>query len=278
MRAWAGPWSPSTGGEAWRAPQEAISREESSTAGGWAPEHPWQPRMRHEAPTRPRSPRAEDRPRRDTVADQLIARAASHGGRRSEGSRERHRKRSHRRDSRSKSPRRRRRSRSTTSGSAEERLFREARGSQGSSVRTVAQRAPGRLLESCLARMEQYLGRRQGDREVGRVASVFTPYLSSVLLPTLGEGASLRNTNELHNLAMALDFLMDGDIPRACDVLAQRFKAVELASQDGSWNVARHVQLAGDMRVSSLTQREKEAATVRERNDIKFKAMAKGSH
>ena len=108
------------------------------------------------------------------------------------------------------------------------------------------------------------------------MAAVFTPYLTSVLMPTLGETASLRNSHELANLASALDYLMTGDVTRACDVLAQRFKAVELAAQDGNWHVAKHVQLVGESRVSTLSQREREVAALQEKNDTKFRTMAVG--
>jgi len=122
--------------------------------------------------------------------------------------------------------------------------------------------------------MHQYLGERQGSREANEVAAVFTPYLSSVLMPTFGPDANVRNTNELQNLACALDHLMRGDVPRACDVLAQRFKAVELAAQEGSWNIARHVQIAGDTRVSTLTQKEMEEATMQERHESRYRGVA----
>ena len=154
--------------------------------------------------------------------------------------------------------------------------FRSARGTHGNQAHNVALRAPGRLLESCLTRMGEYLGKRQGTSELGEVAAVFTPYLSSVLLPTFGPDVNLRNTNELQNLAKALDFLMVGDVPRACDVLAQRFKAVELATQDGNWSVARHLQLGGDSRVSTITQQEREAATLQERGEARFRSMTSG--
>ena len=121
--------------------------------------------------------------------------------------------------------------------------------------------------------MQTYLGQRQGSRELGEVSAIFTPYLSSVLMPTLGAEGNLRNTNELQNLATALDFLMNGDVTRACDILAQRFKAVEMATQDGSWNVARHVQLAGDTRVSTISQAERESAIGQERNEVKFRTI-----
>jgi len=122
--------------------------------------------------------------------------------------------------------------------------------------------------------MQQYLGERQGSQDAQEVAAVFTPYLSSVLMPTFGPEAGIRNTNELQNLACALDHLMKGDVPRACDVLAQRFKAVELAAQEGSWRGARHLQIAGDSRVSTLMQREKEAAMIQERHESRYRGTA----
>ena len=126
--------------------------------------------------------------------------------------------------------------------------------------------------------MQEYLGQRQGSRDLGEVSAIFTPYLSSVLMPTLGAEGNLRNTNKLQNLAKALDYLMQGQVARACDVLAQRFKAVELATQDGTWNVARHVQLAGDGRVSTLSQGEREAASNQERHEAKFRAATSSRH
>jgi len=137
----------------------------------------------------------------------------------------------------------------------------------------TADQNPGQLLHTCLGRMQKYLGQRQGTAELQEVAAIFTPYLSSVLLPTLGDGASLRNSHELTNLASALDCLMEGNVVRACDILAQRFRAVELAAQEGNWNVARHLQLVGDARVTSLSQAEREAAILQEKNENKYRTM-----
>ncbi len=211
-----------------------------------------------------------------TAAEQLVDRVLARQGRSQEGRRGRDDRRRRREDSRSRTPdrRRRRQRKASETSSDDEAGFREARGSHGNRARKVAQRAPGRLLESCLARMQEYLGQRLGSRELGEVSAIFTPYLSSVLMPTLGSDSNLRNTNELQNLAKALDYLMQGDVAKACDVLAQRFKAVEMATQDGSWNVARHVQLAGDDRVSTLSQAEREAATLQERHEARFKAAS----
>ena len=209
------------------------------------------------------------------MSEQLTKRVAEHGAGDGRGRRRR------RSESRSRSPirRRRQRRRETSSESETGMGFREARGAQsGNPTSRTAERTPGHLLQSCLSRMQHYLGRRQGTRELTEVSSVFTPYLSSVLMPTLGEGATLRNSHELANLAAALDLLMEGDVARACDILAQRFRAVELASQDGSWNVARHVQIVGDTRVSSLTQKEREAAMPKEKHELKYRVVGARGH
>ena len=226
---------------------------------------------RQQARTPPRATRRRTPPRRST-AEQLMEKITGH--REAVGDKDRGKDRKRRRESRSPSrPRERRRRRARSSSSSDEQArFREARCTHGNKARQVASRAPGQLLESCLHRMHEYLGDRQGTREANEVAAIFTPYLSSVLLPTFGPDASVRNTNELQNLACALDHLMRGDVARACDVLAQRFKAVELAAQEGSWSIARHVQIAGDARVSTLTQREKEAAMTQERHEARYRS------
>ena len=224
----------------------------------------------HQARQRDRGARA---PPRGSVADRLMAHAVRHRDEAVDRQERRRDRGRNRRDSRSRSrgERGRRRRASSESSSGADQGFRAARGTHGNQAHSVALRAPGRLLESCLTRMGEYLGKRQGTSELGEVAAAFTPYLSSVLLPTFGPDANLRNTNELQNLARALDYLMVGDVPRACDVLAQRFKAAELATQDGNWSVARHLQLGGDSRVSTITQQEREAATQQERGEARFR-------
>ena len=85
--------------------------------------------------------------------------------------------------------------------------------------------------------MKEYLVGQQGgysESEQEDLRALFTPYLTSVLLPTLGEKGSLRNVRELRTLAEALDALVKGDLEGLGDLLAQRFKALEMATQEGN--------------------------------------------
>ena len=104
---------------------------------------------------------------------------------------------------------------------------------------------------------------------------MFTAYLSSVLMPSFGDKSSIRHTRELQTLAAALDQLIQGNLAGVADLLAQRFKAVEMAAQEGSWSVARHFELVGDGKVSSSSQREREQATLAERHDQRMRALSK---
>ena len=76
----------------------------------------------------------------------------------------------------------------------------------------------------------------------------------------------------MRTLAKALDLLLQGKVAAAADVLAQRFRAVEAAQVDG-WGVAQHLELIGDARVTSLTDRERTAAARQEKEAIKQRYM-----
>ena len=148
--------------------------------------------------------------------------------------------------------------------------FRKARGRHGgSSILSTARQSPGQLAESCISQMRDYLTGRVGaplDEETAR--SVFGPYLTSVLLPSLSN-PSLRNTRELQTLAMGLDALMEGRLAEAADIFAQRFKAVETATQDGNWDVGKHFEMIPEARVSTVTKRERDKAVSAERADVR---------
>ena len=159
---------------------------------------------------------------------------------------------------------------SETSISSDSSDFRRARGRHGgSSILSTARQSPGQLAESCISQMRDYLTGRVGaplDEETAR--SVFGPYLTSVLLPSLSN-PSLRNTRELQTLAMGLDALMEGRLAEAADIFAQRFKAVETATQDGNWDVGKHFEMIPEARVSTVTKRERDKAVADERADVR---------
>eukprot|EP00435_Cladocopium_sp_Y103_P043758 s793_g12.t1 len=107
----------------------------------------------------------------------------------------------------------------------------------------MSRRDPGCPLRSALREMSKYLAAR-GEANMeepaqGRILS----YLHQILLPQHPK-AGLRAQRELVTLASAMDLLIEGDLGRCGDLLAQRFKAIEAAiAAEGNWSVARHHEI-----------------------------------
>ena len=88
----------------------------------------------------------------------------------------------------------------------------------------------------------------------------------------------MRNGRELLTISTVLDYIMVGDIHAATDVLVQRFKAIESATHDSSWSVARHLELVPEIRVSTVSDRERELAIRQEAQQQKLRTLTpKGS-
>eukprot|EP00435_Cladocopium_sp_Y103_P009040 s6868_g2.t1 len=97
----------------------------------------------------------------------------------------------------------------------------------------MSRRNPGCLLRSALREMNKYLAAR-GE------ASMEEPAQGRIPHPKTG----LRAQRELVTLASAMDLLIEGDLGRCGDLLAQRFKAIEAAiAAEGNWSVARHHEI-----------------------------------
>lgn len=124
----------------------------------------------------------------------------------------------------------------------------------------TARESPGSLAEQGLARMEGYLIQNGGGLALtGPNRSVLPPvaqaYLSTVYLPTHPESQiGLRSAREMRTLAMSIDLLLGGHILHGLDVLLQRFKALELAAEQGSWSQARWLELIPTSDVSSWSR------------------------
>ena len=133
-------------------------------------------------------------------------------------------------------------------------------------------------MRSSVERIRTYLVGRQGasPQEKQQLAALFTPYLRSVLVPSLAEKPTLRNGRELETLAATLDALVEGDLEKVGDLLASRFKAVEAATQEGNWNMAKHFELLGDPRVSTATPQERESALRGQAAELRLRALEKG--
>ena len=84
----------------------------------------------------------------------------------------------------------------------------------------------------------------------------------------------VRDDSELVHLAEALDYLVQGDVVRASDLLMQRFRSVEAAVKAGEllkatnesgnrWVVAKHLEVRNTTDVTATNQRSlNEAAKV----------------
>ena len=53
----------------------------------------------------------------------------------------------------------------------------------------------------------------------------------------------IRNQSELTTLAMAIDYMLEGDYVKTLDLLIQRFKAVEVSLGENGWHMAKHLEL-----------------------------------
>ena len=201
-------------------------------------------------------------PEKCSPAAMLAKRAAE---RKEARSRSRGRKRS-----RSRKKRRKRRSSSASeSGSSD---FHSSRHTgMDKSLQSRAKRAPGRLVKSMISKMKDYLGNMQGDQSIPELAPITTAYLTSVLMPSRTGQVSKRNSGELRTLAKCIDHLMTGNVAEAADILAQRFQAVETADQEGSWNMAKHLEIVTEARVTAVPEEDKRRAIRLEKSEAKYR-------
>ena len=133
-------------------------------------------------------------------------------------------------------------------------------------------------MKKALKKMEAYLVTNQlGEANGDQMRDVAMAYLTSVLLPTLGNNAGERSRRELTTLAAAIDMIVSGRMAEAGDLLVQRFKAVETAAATGTWGVAQHLEIAPRSQVSTVQDRELEAAARLERDQYKLRqALGRG--
>ena len=131
-----------------------------------------------------------------------------------------------------------------------------------SRIEKLAQHHPGALASLGLQRMGSYLpGRvRLGVGEATtRVAlePVAQLYLTTVLFPAKGEAAvGMRTSRELRTLALVIDLILEGQLSSALDVLMQRIKALELSTEQQSWQQALWLELLPPADVAAWSRDE----------------------
>ena len=134
-----------------------------------------------------------------------------------------------------------------------------------------ARRRPGGLLKAGLKLMAGFLGGSWGAGQAGEgterledVRRLVSTYLTTALHPSLGHTLPRRMERELRTVAEVLDCILNGRIPEAGDILMQRFRALETAATDGTWELAKHMELIPDTRVSSVPMGMRREALQRE--------------
>ena len=128
------------------------------------------------------------------------------------------------------------------------------------------ERRPGRITERLLAKMRTYLPR---ESQAGSATEpVAMRYLTTQLIPRLGSELNKRNEAELRTLATCLDCLLDGNFVGCTDLLAQQFKAVEMAQREG-WAAAQHLNPLYDTLVSAMEEDERAELYRAEQQELK---------
>ena len=123
--------------------------------------------------------------------------------------------------------------------------------------RRLAKSSPGILLQRLLRLMREQVTSLSGDSEEDPLSPVAMRFFLQVFLPNhrdMGE-PELR---EIRTLCEALDGLLRGRTLETGDLLAMRLKAAMLAAQEGSWQIARHLELLPPMQKHLPLNQEEE--------------------
>ena len=151
-----------------------------------------------------------------------------------------------------------------------------------SAIQTIALESPGALLEDGLKAMRKFVsiaaaaepGRDQGIA-LSNLRNLVTNYLTTALTPSQKHGAFTRPVErELRTLAAALDSLIAGGAAAVGDILMQRFRAVELAQEEG-WVRAGLLEAIANPGVSSIPTGLRNTIA-RESRDLQKLAPVKG--
>ncbi|CAK0846241.1 unnamed protein product [Prorocentrum cordatum] len=142
--------------------------------------------------------------------------------------------------------------------------------------RRLALEHPGRLAELSLAQMAEFLGSQDGGGSVDPHGPIVLRFLLSVYLPqhpVKEIGGEIYR--ELRTIAEALDLLLQGRTAAVADILAQRFKAIQVAVGDGSWSAAKWLELIPP-RDQPLALRNEEEEMIRsiQHGELKLEELA----
>ena len=95
--------------------------------------------------------------------------------------------------------------------------------------------------------------------------------------PAFGTGCTrlarwgVRNSREMRTVGECLDARLRGDLSTLGDMLMQRLKAIEQATKDGHWQVARHLEVCDQSDLGLAADVEVQAAVDRQIRDGKLR-------
>lgn len=171
----------------------------------------------------------------------IVARAREEEDRR----RDRSDSRDRRRRRRSESRRRRRRRSSSRSSRSESQSSEQRRGENR--LRRTTRKHPGKLFLQHLTGIRSFLNEDRGSSVLvdasGGKKELKRVYLRYFNLVVAHRCKNVRNSRELRTLSEVADLLIEGDLARGLDVIAQRYAALEVAEEQGSWKLAQHLEL-----------------------------------
>ena len=149
-----------------------------------------------------------------------------------------------------------------------EAVFRQAPVQQTKSsqlaLMTYSNRKPGRLAARLLLKMhsEVALG-STGAMSKEKTPAVGVQYLLQIMLPQHQARMNLRTQRELRTLMVVLDHLARKAPARAADIICQRIKALERATNEGNWNTAQYLELI-PAETATLLERDEEVYLTKE--------------
>ena len=140
--------------------------------------------------------------------------------------------------------------------------------------RRLAKEKPGVLLQRLLKLMREQVTSLTGDMdEEDSLSPVCVRFFLSIFLPNYRELGETQ-LREIRTLCEALDGLLRGRTLETGDLLAMRLKAAMLAAQEGSWQVARHLELLPPVqRNLPLNQDEETLIRKVEAGDMKLRDL-----
>jgi hypothetical protein len=137
-------------------------------------------------------------------------------------------------------------------------------------IQRIARKYPGKLTLSGLREISLQLANQTGEDPNSSLLPLFGKYYHLSLRHKLTAVAANR---EAQTICRALDCICKGDILSAMDILVQRLKATEIASQHNSWAAAHFMELVPPDRPLTTSRAEQEAAALELKKEERLRRL-----